>query len=298
MAYEHYLKPLEPFLKKKGAIEVCVNQPGEVAVYFPDGWKYYPVLPLSREHLDRFGRLLATRSEQEFSAENPILSTSLPGYGYRVQILGRIVESGISITIRIALAKCVELETYEWIWWTKDGERPFASSDLEKLKRLIQGGERMLVGGGTGHGKTTLLNSLIPQIPVEERVICVEDAKEIDLPLHRNQVRIVFSRTGTDMGKVTQSMIIDSLVRMRPDRILYGEVSTKNADSILLMNNSGHKGSMTTIHADDPSRCLLKFKQLIEKEGGNVSMEYITSSWDYIFTVHNQSLVKVMKVEH
>jgi len=111
------------------------------------------------------------------------------------------------------------------------------------------------VSGGTSSGKTTFFNSLITHIPQETRIIAIEDTQElrIDQP---NVVRIIKSKTGTDIAKVTYEDIINSCMRMRPDRLLLGELDIGNTAPFLRLLNTGHGGSMSTLHADGPNQAL------------------------------------------
>lgn len=294
--YEYYAKALEPYLRKKDVKEICINEPGVVLLESGEGkgWEPVKVPALTLAHLDRWARLLATRTGQIYDAEHPQLSASIPGHGHRCEVVGHgMVLSGISITIRRMVARAVDLNCYKWFWWNNENPSahvPFSDSDLEEVKRAMSEGGNIVVGGGTGQGKTTLLNSLIPYIPKDRRVITVEDVSELRLPDHKNQVNIVFSRMGTGMGNVNQECIIKSLVRMRPDRLIYGEVSPDTAKAILNNTNSGEAGCLTTVHANTPPKCFLKFQTYIggmDEAAPIPKLSYIESCWDYAITVKN-----------
>jgi type IV secretion system protein VirB11 len=126
-----------------------------------------------------------------------------------------------------------------------------------------------LISGATGSGKTTFAKGLVQLIPSDERLITIEDARELVLP-HRNVVNLVFAKDGQGLARVGAKELLESALRMRPDRILLQELRDGTAFFYLRNVNSGHPGSITTIHADSAE---LAFEQLTllvkESEGGH-----------------------------
>lgn len=239
-----HIKPFEKYFKIKGLVELCINQPGEIWIETLDGWTTKKDDAFSLRNLNHFAEVLATSKGQKFSNHVPLLSTSLPGYGYRVQVVGgALVSSGFSLSIRVAQAQRFELTSY------------MSDSEALKLQKLIKDGKTILVAGGTSSGKTTLLNSMIRFIPNENRIITIEDTQELEID-QPNNIRILKSKTGTDIAQMTYKDIINSCMRMRPDRLLMGELDIDNTVPFLRLLNTGHAGCMATIHADGPEESI------------------------------------------
>lgn len=118
--------------------------------------------------------------------------------------------------------------------------------------------KNILISAGTSTGKTTFLNACLKVIPLQERILTIEDAREVKVP-HKNCVHLVASRGGQGLAKVTPQELLEACLRLRPDRILLGELRGAEAFSYLRAINSGHPGSLTTIHSDSP---MLAFEQL------------------------------------
>lgn len=237
---EQHLQPLQRYFKRADVVEVCLNRPEEVRLETLSGWEVKQDKALTLERMRGLAQILATLSGQEFSIETPILSTSIPGLGFRVQIVsGAMVASGFSMSIRVGRAQRYALTNY------------MEAPEAEKLTEAIRSGKNILVAGGTSSGKTTFMNSAIQHIPTDQRIITVEDSREliVDQP---NTVNMMKSKSGTDLAKVTYRDIINAILRMRPDRVLMGELDIENTVPFLRLLNTGHGGSMATIHADSP----------------------------------------------
>jgi pilus assembly protein CpaF len=136
-----------------------------------------------------------------------------------------------------------------------------------------------LVSGGTGAGKTTLLNALAQHVPDDERLITIEDAAELRLR-HRHVIRLETRPTNTEgTGEITQRALVRNSLRMRPDRIIVGEVRGAEALDMLQAMNTGHEGSLTTIHANDTRDALARLELMVAMAGFelpvNVVREYV-----------------------
>jgi len=136
------------------------------------------------------------------------------------------------------------------------------------FRQAVQARRNILVSGATGSGKTTFAKGLVGLIPLEERLLTIEDTRELAAP-HRNIVHMVYSKDGQGLASVGPKALLESALRMRPDRILLQELRDGSAFFFLRNVNSGHPGSITTIHADSTA---LAFEQLTllvrESEGG------------------------------
>jgi type IV secretion system protein VirB11 len=142
--------------------------------------------------------------------------------------------------------------------------------DFEAFMRLaVRSHKNILVSGPTGSGKTTWTKALIREIPEDERLITIEDAKELILDRHPNHVRLFYSKDDQGLSRVTPKQLLESCLRMKPDRILLAELRSEEAFDYLRNVNSGHPGSITSIHAGS---CELAFEQLVllikQSDGG------------------------------
>ena len=236
---ETQLKFLKPYLTKKGIVEISINKPGEVWLETENGWlspKKDKNLTLNR--LKGLSELLATIQGQDFDDETPILTTTIPGYGYRIQVVsGVAVDSGFALSIRVAAAAEVPLSSW------------FNSDEIKRIKQLVAAHKTILVSGGTGSGKTTLLNALLREIDCRDRIITLEDSKEL-IVKQPNHIRLLKSKTGTDIAKLDYKDFINAMMRLRPDRILLGEIDIENTPNFLRLINTGHQGSFATVHAN------------------------------------------------
>ena len=146
--------------------------------------------------------------------------------------------------------------------------RPWSDESGQSLALAIIVLLVLLISGATGSGKTTFSKGLIKLIPENERLLTIEDTRELVMP-HRSVVHMIYSKDGTGTAKVTAKELLESALRMRPDRILLQELRDGTAFFYLRNVNSGHPGSITTIHADSAE---LAFEQLTllvkESEGG------------------------------
>jgi pilus assembly protein CpaF len=140
------------------------------------------------------------------------------------------------------------------------------AGQVEMMTEAIRRGRTVLVSGGTGAGKTTLLNLLATAIPDGERVVTVEDAAELALPGH--VVRLEARPANAEgRGEITIRSLLRSALRLRPDRIILGEVRGPEALDLLTALNTGHRGSMTTVHANTPEQALLRLATLALSAG-------------------------------
>lgn len=205
-----YLQPLEPFLRDDSLTEICINQVREVWTESSDGWRQHDVPDLSFKHCRQLATLIATYSGKSISAEKPILSAALPG-GERVQVViaPACGSHQVSITIRKpsmvdkSLEELDEEGAFEEFTEVDNGLQPFEHEllKLRKEKRIkefldlaVRKKRNILIVGKTGSGKTTVTKSLIRSIPLEERLITIEDVPELFLWMHKNKVHLFYSR--------------------------------------------------------------------------------------------------------
>lgn len=281
---EHYLRPVLPLLEPEFVTELVVNRPFEVGLESRLGWEWIDVPDLGPDWLMTLARTSAALTRQDITDENPICSTVLPG-GERVQVLiPPVVPQGtVSFTIRkpSSVFKTIEQYHRDGLF---EGTRP--SSDRlsaldEELVRLrdarnwidffrlaVRARKNILISGATASGKTSLAKSLVQLIPEHERILTIEDTRELVVP-HRNVVHMVYAKDGQGLAKVGPKALLESALRMRPDRILLQELRDGTAFFYLRNVNSGHPGSITTVHANSAKGAFEQLTLLVkESEGG------------------------------
>ena len=172
---------------------------------------------------------------------------------HEVWSVGELARRGIFRTTRRASAELDETE--------RELLGLLASQQYETfMRRAVLSRKNILVSGPTGSGNTTWTKALIREIPQDERLIAIEDARELVLDTHPNHVRLFYSKDDQGLARVTPKQLLESCLRMKPDRILLAELRSEEAFDYLRNVNSGHPGSITSVHAGS---CELAFEQLV-----------------------------------
>jgi type IV secretion system protein VirB11 len=275
-ALELTLRALRPLLDNPEVTELCINRPCEAFVETRSGWRKESLPFADFEWCRRLAKLVANSTRQRVEEESPLLSASLPS-GERIQIvLPPATTAGcVAITIRRPSDQVWSIEdlTQSGIFRRArratdalDGTeiellRLLAAEEYETFMRLaVTSRKNILVSGPTGSGKTTYTKALIREIPGEERLITIEDAKELVLDRHPNHVRLFYSKDDQGLSRVTPKQLLESCLRMKPDRILLAELRAEEAFDYLRNVNSGHPGSITSVHAASAE---LAFEQMV-----------------------------------
>lgn len=287
------LRPLEPFFAMDGVTEVVVNRPGEVMFEQGAIWKTQRLDDLPHARLLALVRAVATFTDQDIGPKTPLLSAILPG-GQRIQVMvpPAVPPEAISLSIRLPARHIRSLDDYEtdgafdrftWATPKAERERHVAATDLALLAALrardLAAFFRMAIGarrniavvGDTGSGKTTLMKTLCQHIPVVERIITIEDVRELSLPMHANRVHLLYSRGGQGVAEVTPADLIAACMRMRPDRVLLAELRGSEAWDFLKLLTTGHSGSITSYHAESCALALERYV-LMAKEHADASI--------------------------
>jgi type IV secretion system protein VirB11 len=284
-ALELTLRALRPILARSEVTDICINRPGEAFIETRHGWDREPLPFADLDWCRRLAKLVANSTAQRIDEESPLLSASLPS-GERIQIVlpPATTLGTVAITIRRPsdgvwsvhelaqsglFRRCVpasgQLDETEQLLLRLHQARDFE----EFLRVAVLARKNIIVSGPTGSGKTTFTKGLILEIPPEERLITIEDARELVLDKHRNSVRLFYSKDGQGQAKVTPKQLLEACLRKRPDRILLAELRSDEAYYYLRNVNSGHPGSITSVHA---SSAQLAFEQLMllvkESPGG------------------------------
>lgn len=277
----HYLELLRPFLERADVTDIYVNRPHELWLESRGGAIERHDIPLlNAPLLERFARQVAALGHQGINREHPLLSASLPD-GARIQIIIPPATRGdMALAIRKHQALNMTLEDYDATHAfdaIKSRDADHGSDALlqqlreqgrfsELLRKAVRARKNILISGGTSTGKTTFLNTLIREISQEERLILIEDAPEIALD-HANAVGLIASRSALGESGITTDDLLNASLRMRPDRIILGELRGPEAFTFLRAINTGHPGSMTTVHADSPVRAIEQIALLVLQTG-------------------------------
>jgi type IV secretion system protein VirB11 len=281
-ALQTYLTPFQQIFDEPGVSEISVNKPYQVWIEKRGEIRCEDAPALDLEHLKGLARLVAQSTEQQVSEEMPLLSATLPN-GYRIQIVfPPACESGtVAISIRKKSEEKYNLDKYEQIGAfdktalgeVEDGSIAILSNLLKKhkikdfLSTAVRSKKNIIISGGTSTGKTTFTNAVLLEIPNNERIITCEDAREIILPHHPNSLHLIASKGGQGRAKVSIQDLIESCLRLRPDRIIVGELRGSEAFSFLRAVNTGHPGSIATLHADTPAMALEQLKLMVMQAG-------------------------------
>lgn len=296
-ALETYLEPLKAIFALDGVNEISINRPFEVWIEKKGDIYYESVPSIDFEHLKGLSLLIAQSTEQKISEENPLLSATLPN-GYRVQvIIPPACEPGtIGFSIRKPSSVKYNLDDYEKMgaFSTTSTKEVIDQSNIDLANMISENRikdflfnavihkKNIIISGGTSTGKTTFTNAMLRAIPRNERLITVEDAREIDLNEHPNRMHLLASKGGQGRAKVTTQDLIEACLRLRPDRIIVGELRGTEAFSFLRAINTGHPGSISTLHADTPAMAIEQLKLMVMQAGLGMPPDQIK---EYILNV-------------
>lgn len=294
------LAPLEEALARPEVTDLYVNRPGELWIEsLGGGIERHEDPALDEATLMRLARQVAALSHQGVSREHPLLSAILPD-GSRVQVVAPPATRGpLALAIRKQVAPNLALADYAAagaFLGTEAGTLSEEAALPAEVVTLVQQGElaaalaeavrsrlNILVSGGTSTGKTTFLNALLREVPREQRLILIEDTPELQVD-HENCVGLIAVRGSLGEAQVTANELVSASLRMRPDRIILGELRGIEALAFLRAINSGHPGSMTTIHADSPEAAVEQLVLLALEAGTALSREdvrhYVTQTID------------------
>ncbi len=301
-----FLKPFECWLDDPDVTEIMVNRPGEVWIERQSsvGFERFDDANINSLLLQRLAVQIARVSHQGINREQPLLAASLPT-GERIQIAGPpAAGDNWALAIRRHVANDLTLSDFGGVQNFANvavGRAKGMSKTDRRLKTLLDEGrieeflresvrarKTMLVSGGTSTGKTSLVNALLREIGDEERIITVEDAAEMRL---RQPNHLSLSAVKGEMGEARISMtdLLEAALRMRPDRIILGEIRGVEAAAWLRAINTGHPGSVTTVHADSPEGALEQVSLMTMQAGLPLSRDetirYINSIVDIIIHV-------------
>jgi type IV secretion system protein VirB11 len=310
-----YLQPLQKHLDDDGLTEICVNRPKEIWIEGREGWKRLDCPVLNFNHCRQLATLIASYNGKAISSDKPVLSAALPK-GERVQVIIAPACEPYTVSITIRKPSLIDKTLDEldaegsFLEFADVDEelQPFEHEllQLKKEKRIkefldlaVRKHRNILIAGKTGSGKTTITKSLTRSIPPEERLITIEDVHELFLNHHENKVHLYYAREDEGGAKVTPKQALASCLRMKPDRILLAELRGDEAWEFIKSVNTGHPGSITTMHANGAFESFEQLTALIKdsRTGAHLDTNYIKhrlfTTLDVILFYHKRKLREI-----
>jgi len=297
---EQGLLPLRALLTSEDVNEVVINPDKSIWVEYAGQahmQKWDGVIPSDR--LKRLGSHLAGETKNQLGPKNPIVSGRVQVFGQsmRVQVIvPPAIEDGVSVSIRKYVSRILDLGEIGFLMGGQVDVEDQRRERLARLRELADAGDlqnllrlavdqrlNMLVSGGTSTGKTTYARAILSLVNRGERMVTIEDALELHLP-HANTVSLVSDRR-TESQR-SPARLLESSLRMRPDRLILGEIRGAEAFNFLEAINTGHPGSISTIHADSPQLALERMAMMVLRAGMGLSradvLDYARSTIDLV----------------
>jgi len=306
----YHLEPLNLWLSDPSITEVCVNRPNEVFFERAGKWERAECA-IDLNHLRALGTAVACfcGGERELSDIKPIMSAVLPG-GERAQFVTSPAceHNTVSLTIRKPAQTVRSLESYEAEGFFShvrplsqaltEGENQLlslkeAGQYMAFLREAVAQNKVIVIAGETGSGKTTLMRSLVQEIPAEQRLITIEDVPELTLDKHPNHVHLYYQSEAKEDDAVTSASLLKSCLRMKPDRILLAELRGGETFDFVNVCASGHGGSITSCHAGSAALTFERLALMIlqNRQGRTLPYEVIRKLLylvvDVVVHVHN-----------
>lgn len=271
-ALKAHLDPLKPFLDDDYVSEIILNRPQELFIERKGQFEKHVVEALDYNHLFRLVTLVANYNKKPFSDKVPRLSATLP-QGYRLQALTPpVLEQGrFSLSIRKQVISDYTLDDYDANFYENlkindENRLSNKSTAIDLIRSCILNRKTILISGGTSTGKTTFLNACLKEIPLNERLITLEDTREIHVE-HPNHCSLMAGYNGEEYSDQDMIENLKATLRLRPDRILLGELRGGEATTFLEAASTGHEGSFSTIHASSAKLALERVCMLAERGG-------------------------------
>ena len=266
-----YLEPFRQWLDRDTVTEIMVNRPGEVWIEDASdpGMKRIETPEIDDRLVQRLAEQVARVSHQGINREHPLLGATLPD-GARIQFCGPPASrKHWVLAVRRHRRLDLPLDAYDSGPLQPPEQQPMPDPKAEPiafLREAIRQRKTILISGGTSTGKTTFLNAMLGEIPRDQRVVLVEDTPELRLP-GENGVGLVAVKGELGEAKVTSNELLQAALRLRPDRIVLGELRGEESVSFLRAINTGHPGSFSTIHANSISGALEQLSLMVMQTG-------------------------------
>ena len=291
LAYQYEVLGIRDRMQSPDVTEICVNRPGEMYVETRAGWERVEVPALTFERARQFCTAVVNESNtgQRITDADPVVSLTFPT-GQRAQfVIPPACDAGkVSITIRLPTRQTKSLDDY-----SKDGffdrvlESPAMLSEHDRtllrlreqrdyagfFRHAVLSRKNIVVAGATGSGKTTFMKSLVREIPAQERLVTIEDARElfIDQP---NVVHLLYSKGGQSASNVSAKGCMEACLRMKPDRIILAELRGDEAFYFIRNCASGHPGSITSCHAGSTAQAWDQLALMVKASAEGAGLEF------------------------
>ncbi len=262
-----FLRPIAHLIRDPQITEIMVNGSGRVFVERAGQLDAVPDVTVREQNLRAAVRNLARVLGDDISDERPLLDSRLPDGSRVAAALPPVSLGGTTLTIRKFHSRHFSGEELVQIG-------TLTRAQLTILERGIQARDNILISGGTGTGKTTLLTALAAFLPPEDRLVLIEDTAELQLEAS-NLVRFEARREQVGLPAVTIRDLLRATLRHRPDRILLGEVRGGEAFDLLQALNTGHSGTLSTIHANSAAQALSRFASCVLQSGVDLPYQAI-----------------------
>jgi len=268
-----YLEPFRAWLSQSDVTEILVNRPGEAWIEQRGQMTCHKAPKIDDSLLQRLAEQVARVSNQGISRERPLLAAMLPN-GERVQFVApTATRAHWALAIRRHCLLDLPLDAYAsgpLLPQQKSASSSPNENPIGFLREAVRDLKTILISGGTSTGKTTFLNALMREVPVEERVIVVEDTAEVQLH-GPNDLGLIAVKGELGEALINTDDLLQAALRLRPDRILLGELRGQEAVSFLRAVNTGHPGSFSTIHANSTSGALEQLALMVMQSGLGLS---------------------------
>jgi type IV secretion system protein VirB11 len=291
LSYQYDVLGIRQYMSSEEVTEICVNRPGELYLEGRDGWRRVELPGLTFERARQFCTAVVNESNtgQRITDADPVVSLTFPT-GQRAQfVVPPACDPGkVSITIRLPSHQTRTLDQYDKEGFfaqilESTGELTPHDQELLELRkqrsyaeffrRAVLYKKNIVVAGATGSGKTTFMKALVNHIPHEERLVTIEDARElfIDQP---NVVHLLYSKGGQSTSNVTAKSCMEACLRMKPDRIILAEL--RGDESFYFIRNcaSGHPGSITSCHAGNINQTWDQLALMVKASAEGAGLEF------------------------
>ncbi|MCS3848992.1 type IV secretion system protein VirB11 [Xanthomonas campestris] len=291
LRYQYEVLGIHEYMSSPDVTEICINRPGELYLETTAGWQRVEVPSLTFERARQFCTAVVNESNtgQRITDTDPVVSLTFPT-GQRAQfVIPPACDAGkVSITIRLPSKHMKTLAQYQ-----DDGffneilEASQAISDHDRelvelrhsrnyaefFRRAVLYKKNIVVSGATGSGKTTFMKSLVHHIPSDQRLVTIEDARELFLT-QPNTVHLLYSKGGQSASNVTAKSCMEACLRMKPDRIILAELRGDEAFYFIRNCASGHPGSITSCHAGSPEQTWDQLALMVKASSEGSGLEF------------------------
>lgn len=289
--YQYEVLGILEYMSSPDVTEICINRPGEIYLETRQGWQRIEVPTLNFERARQFCTAVVNESNtgQRITDTDPVVSLTFPT-GQRAQfVIPPACDAGkVSITIRLPSKHTKSLQQYQ-----EDGffdqileqgntlgehdrellELKYSRNYAEFFKKAVLYKKNIVVSGATGSGKTTFMKSLVNHIPGDERLVTIEDARELFIT-QPNAVHLLYSKGGQSTSNVTAKSCMEACLRMKPDRIILAEL--RGDESFYFIRNcaSGHPGSITSCHAGSTTQTWDQLALMVKASAEGAGLEF------------------------